>query len=90
LNFGGNFPDVEKLGLGFPELFLRFDANRVFENAHLNRGNPYLFFFKKLLLFTFFQFLSGNFEARISRCGKISAWFSATFFVFRANRVFHF
>jgi hypothetical protein len=26
------FPDVEKLGLVFRATFLRFDANRVFEN----------------------------------------------------------
>jgi hypothetical protein len=49
------FPDVEKLGLGFPRTFLRFDANRVLKNDRLNRGNPYVFFFKKLLLFTFFS-----------------------------------
>jgi hypothetical protein len=43
-----------KIGPWVLRNFFHFDANRVFENARLNRGNPYDFSFKKLLHFTFF------------------------------------
>jgi hypothetical protein len=47
-----------KIGPCFCTTFFAFDANRVFKNDRLNRGNPYVFLFKKLLLFTFFSFFN--------------------------------
>jgi hypothetical protein len=82
------FPDVEKLALGFRATFFVFDANPVFENARLNRGIPYLFFFKKLLLFTFFELLNGG--KIFPDVEKWGLGFPRTFFAFHANRVFGF
>jgi hypothetical protein len=76
-----------KIGPCFPATFFAFDANRVFENARLNRGNSYDFFFKKLLLFTFFELLQWQ---EFPDVEKLALGFPRTFLRFDANRVFGF
>jgi hypothetical protein len=72
---------ARKIGPWFSANFFRFHANRVFHFDRLNRGFPYDFSFKKLLLFTFFSFFKFVTQEN-------GACFFEFFCVFDANRVF--